>query len=379
MSYRVFISHTEADRKISEEIGRVINNAFEGDIVPYFAFREIKSGDKWKNEIKKFLEECNAIISIVTKNSINKPWLFIEWSAYWIANKKFYILISDEVKLTDLVHPMQDTQVTTMSDIDSVKGLFSRLSEDIGRKYIPFDKAEDFVFSIKSALIEQEREQAEKNYLKYKDKFEILPTDDNEIEKIALFFYSRNEYDQFKKISVQIKSDTIKSNIAFKLLRENDYDNAFHIAQQIRSAQSQAGIVIDLIDNGFDDSKYVRNLIDEISMKSSAHLRQICFHLAEEGREDSGVFRNIVDLMTSMSELRKIAVYFVENNRCDNEVFSEVIDKLAKNNGAELRKVGSALIHQKKQDLDIFKYIFDLLSKTNQKRLKAELENINKG
>lgn len=159
------------------------------------------------------------------------------------------------------------------------------------------------------------------------------------------------------------------------MLRDGQNDYAFNIAKNIRSAQVQAAIVIGLIDNGFDDSKYVRGLLDEISQKSSSHLKEICIHLVEQGKEDSDLFRNIVELMSSMAELRKIAVYFVENKKDEADVFIDIVKKLS-DNGSELRKVGALLIQAGRKDSDQFNKIFDSLSMTHQKKLLDEVNRL---
>ena len=87
MPYRIFVSHTANDKLIAEEITRIINNAFEGDIELYLAFQEIGGGDEWKKSIKDNLNKCDAIICLVTPEYAHKHWLFIEWSAFWIADK----------------------------------------------------------------------------------------------------------------------------------------------------------------------------------------------------------------------------------------------------------------------------------------------------
>jgi hypothetical protein len=121
MPYKIFVSHTANDRLIAEEATRVINNAFEGEIQLYLACHEIGGGDEWKKSIKDNLQQCDALLCLVTPEYAHKPWLFIEWSAFWLADKRFYILLTDDVKLSDLVHPMQDRQTTNILDEVSVR------------------------------------------------------------------------------------------------------------------------------------------------------------------------------------------------------------------------------------------------------------------
>ena len=77
MSYRIFVSHTGNDKVIAEEVTRIINNAFEGDIEFYLASQEIGGGDEWKEAIKDNINKCDAIICLVTPEYVHKPWLFI--------------------------------------------------------------------------------------------------------------------------------------------------------------------------------------------------------------------------------------------------------------------------------------------------------------
>ena len=82
MTYKIFLSHASADDLIAQEVSRVINNAFEGHIEIYLASREISGGEVWKQKIREELARCDAIMSIVTDDSIAQPWLYVEWSAF---------------------------------------------------------------------------------------------------------------------------------------------------------------------------------------------------------------------------------------------------------------------------------------------------------
>ncbi|HFD40523.1 MAG TPA: TIR domain-containing protein [Anaerolineae bacterium] len=132
MTYRIFVSHTKVDSEVAQAITNVLNNAFEGNVHLYLASREVIGGEEWKKELKKELKERDAIICVITPESVRSPWLFIEWSAFWIADKRFYLLISDEIRVSDLVQPMQDRQMTLMQQKISVINLFRGCFESYG-------------------------------------------------------------------------------------------------------------------------------------------------------------------------------------------------------------------------------------------------------
>jgi hypothetical protein len=181
-------------------VSTVINNAFEGDILTYLAHGEIRAGDDWKKMIKDNLKNCDAIISIITPQSIKRPWLFIEWSAFWLADKKWYLLLTDEIKVPDLIQPMQDRQTTNMLDETSVKVLFRGLAQDSGRSAVPVKFVDLFIDAIKDAISQQSQETADHSYGKYRENLLNLPENDHEKFKIAEYFYQRGEFNIYQNI-----------------------------------------------------------------------------------------------------------------------------------------------------------------------------------
>ena len=381
MAYKVFISYTAKDQKIAEEIKRNLSNAFRGHIEFFFAHHDIQAGDAWKDEIISNIEESNAIISIITKNSINKPWIFIEWSAFWIASKKYYILVADDVNVTDLVSPMQERQLTYISSVDSVKGILNRLSEDSAYpRDVPFNKAEDFVISVKAAAIEQEREYSEKTYKRYKENLDLLPTNDREKEEVAQFFLYANDTDTFIKVTKRIANLHMKANLAGEAITSGHPDACFEVAKEIWSAAMLAQLIIQYIENGYEDSHHVHEIIDDIVQKDQGQLRILAIYLAEQGKEDTELFSYILNDFSNMAELRKVATFFIQNNRQGTEIFHEVIEKFTERNLAELRKVGSFFIRDKKYTDPAFEEIMKTLIWNNQReaaKLIREFKELN--
>ena len=107
MSYSIFLSHATEDAAIAKTIKEKLNKIFP-ELSIYLATDEIRSGTKWKDELKQNLQEHNAIITLISQISIDKPWIYTEWSPFWMAEKPFHLLLLDDKLKKDLIGPMKD-------------------------------------------------------------------------------------------------------------------------------------------------------------------------------------------------------------------------------------------------------------------------------
>ncbi|MBE7436512.1 MAG: TIR domain-containing protein [Anaerolineales bacterium] len=339
MPYHIFVSHTGNDKIIAEELTRVINNAFEGDIQLYLAFQEIGGGDEWKKSIRDNLQKCDALICLVTPEYARKPWLFIEWSAFWLADKKYYILLTDDVKVSDLVHPMQDRQATNITDDVSVRMFFRSLASDSKHAAIPYPQVKTFVESVKDAIFIRDKEKMDKSYGKYKDSLDELPEDDNEKRSIAEYFYNRDDFDTYEKIVSKIRDESVKSSMVIRLIKQGDLSRGVQISEKILGADKILDIVLNLIDLQHHDSRQVRDLVDNISTKNQSELRKIAVYLLNRGEGDSELFNYVLEDLTNMAEVRKIASNVIADGQQKSEVFNSLFEKIRLSNQREAEKV----------------------------------------
>ncbi len=367
MPYQIFFSHTANDKLIAEEAVRVINNAFEGEIQLYLAFQEIGGGDEWKKQIKDNLLKCDALICLVTPEYAHKPWLFIEWSAFWIAEKKFYILLTDDVKISDLVHPMQDSQTTNISDEVSVRMFFRSLSRDSGHSAIPYSYVNMFVDSVKDAIFIRNKEKTEKSYGKYKDNIDKLPENDMEKRSVAEYFYERDDVHMYEQIVAKIRDESIKSAMAISLIKQGDLAKGVQISEKILAADKILDIVLTLIDLQHHDSRQVRDLVDNISTKNQAELRKIAVYLLNRGEGDSELFNYVLDDLTNMAEVRKIASNLIADGQQKTGLFNILFEKIRLSNQREAEKI---MVELFERDKDLFYEILNKKVITNTEVLK---------
>ena len=156
MTYRIFVSHTSKNDSVATAVTKVINDAFKGHIELYLAIEKVVGGTQWKQELKRNLRSSHAIISIVTPDSIHKPWLYIEWAPFWLNGKKTYLLLSENVSLGDLVEPMRDFQVVDMLDPDKIGKFLQALRDDAHIEMrVPFEFVPLFIREVSAAFSEE--------------------------------------------------------------------------------------------------------------------------------------------------------------------------------------------------------------------------------
>lgn len=379
MTYQIFVSYSSKDTQIAQATTTVLNDAFEGYIELFMATQEIVVGSNWKIKLQERLEESDAIISIITPNSLISPWIYIEWSPFWLKNKNYYVLLTDEIKVTDLVAPMRDIQVVDMMNSASVKGLLKALKEaskaTIG---VPYAYAKRFILDVKSAQETQKEEALELEYGVYRDKrnLDTLPNDDHKKRQIAQYFYQNNEKDVFLRIASKIRNDVPKGAIALELLDDNDVETSYKLSKFIRSSEQLGHIVFELIDQELFDSPYLHKLIEDISKGNQAELRKIALYLAQQRLEDTDIFDFVTERITNMAEFKKIAIFFIENNRYENDIFDAIIVKIGDANRPALAKVALEFMKHNLQRSSSFMWIMDKLFDEHQRSAKNVMEQL---
>jgi len=370
MAYKIFLSHASVDKQVAHEVARVLNNAFHGDLVFYLAFKELAAGDAWKQEIKENLETCDAIISVFTSDSITKPWLYVEWSAYWMRDKKFYILIDDDVKVSDLFQPMQDRQITNMRDEASVKMLFRALNDDSHHGTVPYEYVKEFIESISDSVEVKRKQKHLSSYGLYRDSSISLPNDDGEKEKIAFFFLESKEDEQLIRVCTQIRDEFILGKISNALIQNKNNETAIAVAELIKNSDVLGQIGLRFVDNDFSETVQFRRLGQILAVRNQAELRKIVVHIIERGELEISNLRSLIGEFSNMAELRKVGDYLVQNNILNKALLDLIIHTIRSKNLAELRKLASEFISAGLTKNQFVRDIIEILSKGNQRELE---------
>jgi len=363
--YNVFISHTSEDKEIAREIYSFIKEEFKGKIIPFLASDDIQSGDLWRDKIKDNLANGDALISLMTANSKDKPWIYIEWSAFWMENKNIHILLSDDFNVNDLISPLKDYQYVKMTNIDAINGFLQRLSTAANYRPAPYDKSEDLIVRIKDGVSRQRIESEKKSYDKYENKQEELPIDDDEKLKIATYFIYKENEPVFLRVFDRIKDEAKKFKLITFLVANKRFDLAIKSALEIRTPELQRDIIIDLLDEDLDLKK-VYPLIESVAQKNQPQLRIILIHLIDNGGENSETFAKVLSYIENTPTLHKVATHLLQNSKISSTTFEKIAQGIYIRNAAEARKLGEELIENGFEESPQFDSIMKGIAKKNQ-------------
>ena len=380
MTYKIFVSHTGIDKNIANEVSRVVNNAFNGDIELFVAFQEIRGGDEWKEVIKTNLNDCNAILCIVTKEYAHKPWLFIEWSAFWLADKKYYILVTEDVSVDELVHPMQDRQVTHINDDSSVRMFFRALASDSRHSTVPYKYVGEFINATKDAITLRDKEKVEKSFSKYKNNLDDLPNNDAQKAEVANYLYQSKNFASYQEVVGRIRGDSVKLQLGLQLIESGDFANLSELVEKIVNADNLTAISLALIDLNYHDEKVLGQIVENIAAKNQAEIRKISIYLANRNEDNSNLFAFTVGHIENMAELRKVISYFLENGKNESPSVAQLIKDMSMRNLAEIRKIAMVMIENGLQNTGLFQSTFEMLcgNQREAEKFLVELNSINR-
>lgn len=79
----IFLSHSHVDREIADCISRMIERVTLSQIQVWASTDErgergLVVGDNWLEKVRLKLQECQAVIPLITPNSIYRPWIYFE-------------------------------------------------------------------------------------------------------------------------------------------------------------------------------------------------------------------------------------------------------------------------------------------------------------
>jgi len=83
MIHKFFISHYGGDKNIAELFSNALRRITLEQISPWFSSDDnrgggLRPGDIWFNQILDRITQSKAVVSLLTPNSINRPWIYFE-------------------------------------------------------------------------------------------------------------------------------------------------------------------------------------------------------------------------------------------------------------------------------------------------------------
>lgn len=75
---KVFISHTHSDQELAHKVAAILEQA---GLEVWDATREILPGDNWAQEVSNALQESQAMVVLLTPDSVRSEWA--RWEMRW--------------------------------------------------------------------------------------------------------------------------------------------------------------------------------------------------------------------------------------------------------------------------------------------------------
>jgi hypothetical protein len=117
-SYLVFISHSTKDRWIARQISYLLETRGRRcGVKTFLDERGIGVGDSIPETIRQNIEDCNEFLVLLTRNSIDRPWVMIEISAAWGQRKRIAAVI-DKVTPEEMPEIILPYKAIDLNDFD---------------------------------------------------------------------------------------------------------------------------------------------------------------------------------------------------------------------------------------------------------------------
>lgn len=132
MPLECFISHSSNDRNIAEIFSSALKRLSLQQINPWFSSDStgangLQPGNIWFNSIIQKVTSSRAIVSILTPNSIGRPWIYFESGIGQALNDCEVIPICIGVKRDSILPPLGLYQCYQLNDYRSTVDFFSKL------------------------------------------------------------------------------------------------------------------------------------------------------------------------------------------------------------------------------------------------------------
>jgi len=117
--YLVFISHSTKDRWIARQAAKLIEAQGRGHgIKTFLDEKDIEGGESIPETIRQNIQRCHEFLVLLSRNSIDRPWVLMEIGAAWALEKRI-IAITDKVtpeEMPDIIAPYKAIDLNSFDD-----------------------------------------------------------------------------------------------------------------------------------------------------------------------------------------------------------------------------------------------------------------------
>lgn len=220
--HRFFLSHSSSDKKLAEIIAHTLKRISLNQISPWFSSDDSGSGGLqpgmiWFNAILDKLSKSKAVVTILTPNSISKPWIYFESGIGQTLNDCEVMPICIGINRDEVYPPLGLYQCYQLSDYNSLREFISKL---LSKFDITFDEE-----MCKPILLDALSKIAEIKFEEIEENPKIREILDDLRSHIDKRFFEIWEKPNIKLID----NDLRNSQLNIEIKQENDSNNTYSI------------------------------------------------------------------------------------------------------------------------------------------------------
>lgn len=321
----------------------------------------LNPGEKWKDVISDNLHRAKTLISLITPESISKPWIYIEWAPFWLKkDSNTYLILTDGVSPTDLPGPMADSQVTYLSSDRSLQKLLEKLGREVhADEDIDYTLVDELLARSADATAEDKKAALERGLGKYRNQQEPLPDDDSILLKVAEFFLDHSENSNFRRVIAAIKSDVLRQGLFFRAMDRGDFDIAKIALSEIEDKGHICQCLIKLVaKRGPEVARPILvSFLEKASGNQTEFAKLASYYLAE-GLTSDPAFAGILGKLHNSSAVRRLADWLVQENRISDRHFTTLTDILLTRNPTVYASLMNGMVDEGLQAHEVFRQMF---------------------
>lgn len=114
----VFISFVHEDKAIAEAVKRILEYELRPQVKVFMTTdqSQMLAGDDWLKRIKEELTRASIVMLMMSRRSIQKPWVNFEAGAAWIMGKRVIPVCFGNQSKASLPHPYSQWQAVQIPD-----------------------------------------------------------------------------------------------------------------------------------------------------------------------------------------------------------------------------------------------------------------------
>lgn len=368
MLQKLFISYSVPEAKLANQVANSINDAFGGSVQTFLSDKDLMHGKAWKDQLKVKLKEYDAILIVLTPRYLKRPWAYVEWAAFWMEDKDYYILLTDNIEVNDLISPMQDCQATRLFNPEEVMRLFTTIKQDANYKdRTPFEEAK--VLSLTAQQIYKDLLAEEKSigYSVYKDLHQLPNNDHLKKDVLNYYYFENGNAAHAAKIFERINDSSIKVDLLLTFLEKGELK---FIEDNFRGVKSQVSLIPLLnamLLNGMDKEPLFGKLIDYLGNDQPA-LKQFSIMAFDEDSTNDDLFKILARQFNSPTSARITIQHLISLNNRHSGFYTDLYNYISQHSNVEWRKTLISLIENKNTyDKDFIQKETIRLAKINQR------------